>query len=157
MENQAGQANLVPLPSARPIDLVDNVTLQPPLSRRGNGPGLFIMVPKEYRGFSKGVGKRTLDPEPRQKWAEEGFAVVEVRIGSRDSSDIAQHAFNIGLDALRKLPECTSDGGVGIIGKLNCFPVGEVLGISGTLLSDQVCRVSFIKCKLISHSLRCRS
>jgi carboxymethylenebutenolidase len=126
MDNQPGQAASVTLPSAKPIPLATNVTLQPPLSRCGKGPGLLILVSKEYKGVGEDIGSSTLDPEPLQKWAEEGFAVVEVRIGRTGSSENAQEAFDIGLDALRKSPECTFDDRVGVVGKL-CFSIPEVV------------------------------
>ncbi|RDW66983.1 putative carboxymethylenebutenolidase protein [Coleophoma crateriformis] len=70
----------VALPSAKPIRLAANVTLQPPLSRRGSGPALIIFLPAAYVP-SKENNSKTLDPEPIQKWAEEGFCVIEVKTG----------------------------------------------------------------------------
>ncbi|KAF8590692.1 hypothetical protein K439DRAFT_1381726 [Ramaria rubella] len=70
----------VPLPSAPLINLERNVVLQPPLSRRGHGPGLIIFLPAlEPKSLDEtGPHKKSLDPSPVQKWAEEGFAVVGV-------------------------------------------------------------------------------
>jgi hypothetical protein len=60
-----------------------------------------------------------LDLEPIQKWAEEGFAVVEIRIitGPLPGRDVlnAPEACEKGVEALRSLPECAS--GVGVIGR----------------------------------------
>ncbi len=67
------------LPSAKPISVTADITLQPPLSRRGEGPGLLVIVPKNYTVWDVGVANKTLDAEPLQKWAEEGFAVAEVK------------------------------------------------------------------------------
>jgi carboxymethylenebutenolidase len=52
------------------------LSLQPPLSRRGKGPGL-ILVLDHYALIEWSEG--CVDPPPLQKWAEEGFAVVQVR------------------------------------------------------------------------------
>lgn len=74
----------VALPSAKPIRLSANVTLQPPLSRRGSGPALIIFLAADYISQKENSSK-TLDPEPIQKWAEEGFCVVEVKSGSNEA------------------------------------------------------------------------
>lgn len=64
-----------PLSYPAPQQVSPHVTLQRPLSRRGRGPGL-ILVLDHYASTAK--SEKHLDPEPLQKWAEEGFAVVEV-------------------------------------------------------------------------------
>ncbi|KAF7330791.1 hypothetical protein MVEN_02418300 [Mycena venus] len=70
----------VPLPSAPQLTLAEGIVLQPPLTRRGTGPGLIAFVPPDSTlnlSFKSGDNK-PLDPEPVQKWAEEGFAVVGI-------------------------------------------------------------------------------
>lgn len=67
----------VGLPSAPSINLSHNIVLQPPLSRRGSGPGIIIFLPDPAQ-LNLGNGDKPLDPEPVQKWAEEGFAVVGI-------------------------------------------------------------------------------
>jgi carboxymethylenebutenolidase len=105
--------------SAKAVSLASNVRLQTPLSRRGKGPGLLIFVPAEYNGT--GDSSKTLDPEPLQKWAEEGFAVVEIRIitGPLPVPDVlnAPEACTKAFEALRSLPQCTFDEKMGVIGK----------------------------------------
>ena len=69
----ASQTPLSLLP--QPLDISPNLKLQTPLSRRGKGPGLVLVV--DYKSVverQEGI----LDPPPLQKWAEEGFAVVQV-------------------------------------------------------------------------------
>lgn len=58
-----------------PRKISPHLTLQPPLSRRGRGPGLILVLDHYAR-----IGKsdKHLDPPPLQKWAEEGFAVAQV-------------------------------------------------------------------------------
>ncbi|KAK3949862.1 hypothetical protein QBC32DRAFT_27260 [Pseudoneurospora amorphoporcata] len=70
------------------------VTTQAPLTRRGTGPGLVLVVPPQVevdllnRGVRPHVrggeprGQETLDPEPLKKWAEEGYAVAQVTYSS---------------------------------------------------------------------------
>jgi carboxymethylenebutenolidase len=96
----------------KPVRLADNVTLQTPLSRFGKGPGLLVLVPKDYKARSTIDISKTLDPEPQQKWAEEGFAVVEVKVDPETVAD----DFKVGVAALKKLPECASYSTVGVIG-----------------------------------------
>ena len=102
-----------------PVFLAANVKLQRPLSRRGKGPGLLIFLPDQ--GHRPPASKKILDPAPLQKWAEEGFAVAEVTIGgtapfpTRDVLNV-QDACERSTAALNALPECTSDGEVGVIG-----------------------------------------
>ncbi|PGH01457.1 carboxymethylenebutenolidase [Blastomyces parvus] len=96
-----------PLPSAPPQHLSQNVTLQPPLSRRGHGPGLLLLLPSN---LVLDKTKETLDPPPLQKWAEEGYAVVEVRVRVPALDSIQQ-----GLDALKELAECDVKDKFGLI------------------------------------------
>lgn len=100
----------VPLPSAAAVTLAPNITLQPPLSRRGHGPGLLLVLPADYEEYKS--RNETLDPDPRQKWAEEGYAVVQI---TGHDEDLAI-AFKRGLDALVELPECDVKDKFGLIG-----------------------------------------
>ena len=59
-----------------PQQISPHLTLQAPLSRRGKGPGI-VLVLDHYALVEK--SERHLDPPPLKKWAEEGFAVVQVR------------------------------------------------------------------------------
>jgi carboxymethylenebutenolidase len=112
MEIDSSETTPVPLPSAKPVQLAPNVILQPPLSRRGKGPALLIITPSEYTGRdAKDV--KILDPEPLQKWAEEGFAVVEVKVGSGFQTFL--DGCETGIAALKALPECTFEGKLGVI------------------------------------------
>jgi carboxymethylenebutenolidase len=70
----------VPLPSSPPIELNRDILIQPPLTRRGIGPGLIIFLPDPSK-----LGPSTeVDPEPVMKWAEEGFAVAGVTVSGSD-------------------------------------------------------------------------
>lgn len=86
------------LPSAPIRRLGDNLVLQPPLSRRGSGPGLVLVLPASITKTT--VSPLPLDPEPVLKWAEEGFAVAAIT----PSKDIdARQTLNQALDALQAL------------------------------------------------------
>lgn len=97
--------------SAKPIPLTKNITLQTPLSRRGNGPGLIILLP-DNDSQTSAIPKKILDPEPLKKWAEEGFAVVQVRVTDVEA---VEDDCNIAIKALQELRECTSEK-LGVIG-----------------------------------------
>jgi len=64
------------------ISISDGIVLQLPLSRLGLGPGLVIFLPSPDSIEISERSRKPLDPEPIQKWAEEGFAVIGV-IGSQ--------------------------------------------------------------------------
>jgi len=63
-----GHDATVSLPSAKAFSVSPTITVQPPLSRLGAGPGLILLVPTE---LDLSPSSKTLDPPPLQKWAEE--------------------------------------------------------------------------------------
>ena len=75
------------------------------------------MVPEAYKA---GNQKKTLDPEPCQKWAEEGFVVVEVKVGADEASSTsiwgAQDVCSKSVEALNNLSERIVGGNIGVIG-----------------------------------------
>ncbi|KAL1741765.1 hypothetical protein HDZ31DRAFT_44713 [Schizophyllum fasciatum] len=104
----------VKLPSAPRVALSANASLQPPLTRRGTGPGMIMFLPHASKvqpadsgPAAEGVSvQKSLDPEPVQKWAEEGFAVAAaVDAGAPDAAWDVRAALAGGLQALRALPE----------------------------------------------------
>ena len=106
-----------PLLEFKPVQISDNVTLQTPLSRLGKGPGLILLVSRDYNSRSSTDITKTLDPEPQQKWAEEGFAVVEVKADPATIED----DFKVGVEALKKLPEAREWSTMGVIGTFSMF------------------------------------
>ncbi|KDR83485.1 hypothetical protein GALMADRAFT_235649 [Galerina marginata CBS 339.88] len=91
---------LVPLPSAPLTTLAPSIVLQPPLSRRGTGPGVVVFLP-EHVDLSTEATK-PLDPEPITKWAEEGFAVVGITAFEGLS---VEQSLKQGVDALEALEQ----------------------------------------------------
>jgi carboxymethylenebutenolidase len=102
-----------PLPSALLIRLDPNIVLQPPLTRRGSGPGLILVLPDASQLRLKN-GPRLLDPEPVQKWAEEGFAVAALTSSSLQSG--LDLALKRAIDGLLQLRELDTRDKFGIIG-----------------------------------------
>ncbi|KAF5333576.1 hypothetical protein D9611_002291 [Ephemerocybe angulata] len=84
----------VPLPNAPIRRVTDVLSVQPPLSRRGHGPGIVMFLPDDVPAAG---GQKLLDPGPVQKWAEEGFAVAFAT--ARPDLDVPQ----ILVDALNAL------------------------------------------------------
>lgn len=91
----------VPLPSAPLVILSENAVLQPPLTRRGTGPGMVIFLPPTSGLNISSEKDKPLDPKPVQKWAEEGFTVVGVTIDGSGWS--AESALNNAVNALLPL------------------------------------------------------
>lgn len=85
-----------------------HLTLQPPLSRLGKGPGLII-VADHYAPLEK--SDKSLDPDPLTKWAEEGFAVVQVLVPGKDEEFPLKKA----IEMLKGEETCTFGTGVGLI------------------------------------------
>lgn len=100
---------------SQPHHLGDRLTIQKPLSRRGRGPGLLILTPESY---TSRTDRKTLDPEPIQKWAEESFVVVNVTIPEHalkaGEADL-QACLESGIKALKSSPECTDSDKLGLI------------------------------------------
>ena len=102
-----------PLPVVKLTDLSAGLALIEPLTRKGTGPGLILLphssISKERRTeITEGV------PAPLIKWAEEGYAVVEVR---EEALGDPKAALQAALDALYKCPKCDQANAVGIVGR----------------------------------------
>ncbi|KAF2442265.1 NTF2-like protein [Karstenula rhodostoma CBS 690.94] len=106
------------IPSAPAQHLSPHLTLQPPLSRRGSGPGLILVV-DHYAQLE--VSEKSLDPPPLQKWAEEGFAVVQIKVPGKPE-DGGEFSLARGLQALRDCKQCIWGDGVGLISYVTRIP-----------------------------------
>ncbi|KAJ6189913.1 hypothetical protein N7519_004821 [Penicillium mononematosum] len=73
--------------SSAQVDLSPHVTIQPPLSRCGHGPGLILIRPLCYATCQQ--QNKTLDPEPLKKWAEESFTVAQITVDEKSAIDIS--------------------------------------------------------------------
>ena len=111
-----GEANL-PTPQVAPKNypipqqISPHLTLQPPLSRRGKGPGL-ILVLDHYALIEP--SEKHLDPPPLQKWAEEGFAVVQVLVPGK-VEDGGEFPLGRALEVLKGCEGCVFGKGVGVV------------------------------------------
>ena len=115
----------IPLPSAKPFNASDHVVIQPPLTRRGYGPALIILVPA---GLNLDGSSKTLDPPPLQKWAEEGYAVAQITVGESSFG----HELMVAFKALDRLPGCEDARKVGVI-----CEIGVVALVASALLTGR--------------------
>ena len=117
-----------------PQTISTHITLQAPLSRRGKGPGL-VLVLDHYALIER--SEKHLDPPPLQKWAEEGFAVVQLLVPGR-VDDGGEFPLKKALEVLRGCEACEFEKGVGLICKsrshllLCALALGEESSIANT-------------------------
>ena len=79
-------------------------TFQAPLSNVGVGPGMILLV--DRCSDLVDASTHSLDPPPLQKWAEEGYAVVQVHISTDQKDSLAD--FQDALKFLDEHESCTS-------------------------------------------------
>lgn len=101
-----------PLPQPHLKHLEDGLSLLPPLSRRGNGPGLIILVP-DYNTEHQLVVKDGV-PSQLLKWAEEGFAVVEIQARALSAN---KDCLSLAITTLDGCDKCDSTEKIGLVGK----------------------------------------
>lgn len=105
-----------PLSSIAPIypksqQISPHLILQPPLSRCGKGPGLVLIL--DHYALIE-ASEKHLDPPPLQKWAEEGFAVVQVLVPGK-VEDGGEFPLGRALEALKGCEKCDYGKGVGVV------------------------------------------
>lgn len=100
-----------PLPSPELTEVIPGVRLLRPLSRRGTGPGVIILGSDHHDSLAIEQGV----PSPSVKWAEEGYAVVEIQAKAfaAGKNDLVQHA----VEALQECEKCEPKDKVGLVGQ----------------------------------------
>lgn len=105
------------LPSPELTEVKPGVVFLRPLSRRGTGPGLIILT-CDYQdplAINNGV------PSPLIKWAEEGYAVVEIQaralVGGQDD------VISLALQLLTECEKCEPKNKIGLVGRSNFVPL----------------------------------
>lgn len=104
-----------PLPSPELTEVMPGVSLLRPLSRLGTGPGMIILT-HDYQdslAINEGV------PSPLVKWAEEGYAVIEIQATALTTAkgDIIKSA----VETLRDCDKCEPKDKVGLVGQCSYF------------------------------------
>ena len=95
------------------------VSLLRPLSRLGTGPGMIILTHNydDVLAIKEGV------PSPLIKWAEEGYAVIEIQAKALRTG--TGHIIKAAVEALRNCAKCEPKDKVGLVGE--CSPFQAVL------------------------------
>ncbi|CEI61264.1 hypothetical protein FVEN_g6012 [Fusarium venenatum] len=98
-----------PLPTAQLKAVRSGVSLLPPLSRRGHGPGLVVLTPtsEDLLKIEDGV------PSVLIKWAEEGYTVVQIDASAFEDGN----SVDILRDALETMRQCDKydEGNIGLV------------------------------------------
>jgi carboxymethylenebutenolidase len=95
------------VPPMKPEQIAEGVTLIRPLSRKGVGPGMILLVPNQDSETPIEIENGI--PSLRMKWAEEGYCVVEIR---PQASSSALKAAVTKLDACQ---ECEPKEKMGLV------------------------------------------
>ncbi|OAA74742.1 hypothetical protein LEL_08323 [Akanthomyces lecanii RCEF 1005] len=111
------ECNAPALPSAARVRVSRHTILQPPLSRRGTGPGLILVqhAIDVLTDAVKATDSPSLDPEPVQKWAEEGFAVAAVTLPRGAENGNFTDELIAAATALKAHNSVTSKDGLGFV------------------------------------------
>ncbi|KAH8886563.1 hypothetical protein GQ53DRAFT_727560 [Thozetella sp. PMI_491] len=98
-----------PLPTAELKELGSGLSLLPPLTRRGHGPGIILLVAdtNDQMTISEGV------PSHLVKWAEEGYTVVEIQLKALKTGAAA--ALSTAADALSGHEKCQPKEKIGLV------------------------------------------
>lgn len=102
------------LPQPQLEQLLPGVSLLLPLSRKGTGPGLILLVPdlgSSILSIENGV------PSPVIKWAEESYVVAAIGVSAFESSGKAQRILLEVTRVLIENPSCDFKSRIGLIGK----------------------------------------
>ncbi|KAF3069090.1 carboxymethylenebutenolidase [Daldinia childiae] len=116
------------------VDIYPELTIQGPLSRRGHGPGLLLLVDAE---LDLRKHEKTLDPPPLYKWAEEGFAVAQLRVTKSDKK-LLHDGIRSALSKLLALPSCDQIEKIGII---TYMPILESVVLETIEANPEICTV----------------
>lgn len=110
-------ATAPPPPPPPPIHISPHLILQAPLTTRGHGPGLILVV--DHYALLDASDKH-IDPPPLTKWAEEGFAVAQVLVPGK-VEDGGEFPLERAITELRALKGCVGEG-IGLISYLSRIP-----------------------------------
>jgi len=101
-----------PLPSAKLQILKPGLSLQPPLTRLGSGPGLILLTTPEI--YDEKVTQRDDAPTAVLKWAEEGYTVFQISAEAVGPSEI-ETVLDEALGAFDQCDACQPKDKVGLV------------------------------------------
>ncbi|KAM0229243.1 hypothetical protein ACHAPO_010138 [Fusarium lateritium] len=128
-----------PLPTPQLKAVRPGVSLLPPLSRRGHGPGLVVLTPtsEDLLKIEDGV------PSVLIKWAEEGYTVVQIDASALDDGN--------GVDILREALEIMCQCDKYDEGKIGLVDVHDVVAAAVYTNSDNLSELSSANIPLARH------
>lgn len=97
------------LPQPHLKQLRKGVSLLLPLSRRGYGPGLIILVPDHDKQLSIEDGI----PSPLMKWGEEGYVVVEIQSSALAGAE--ESFLREAINAIKVCEKCDQKEKIGVV------------------------------------------
>lgn len=91
----------------QPVQLTPTLSIHGPLTRRGGqGPGLLIIQDVTTEPHTRSL-RPTLDPEPLQKWAEEGYCVARIELP--DGHVLTEQELEQAVQALETHENCAAN------------------------------------------------
>ena len=103
-----------PLPAAKLQVLKPGVSLQPPLTRLGSGPGLILFTTDDI--YDEKLAQRDDAPTAVLKWAEEGYTVVQISAAAVEKSKI-EDLLTEAVKAIERCDACQPKDKVGVVCK----------------------------------------
>lgn len=103
----------IPVPSLK--RLAPGVILSQPLSRKGSGPGLIVIVNQSGATDDTTLRIENGVPSPLMKWGEESYTVVELL---EEAFFEGKDPISLAVSELSKAEKCEPKNAVGVIGML---------------------------------------
>jgi carboxymethylenebutenolidase len=101
----------IPVPSLK--RLAPGVILSQPLSRKGSGPGLIVIVPQSGASGDSTLRIENGVPSPLMKWGEESYTVVELL---EEAFLEGKDPISLAVSELSKAEKCEPKNAIGVIG-----------------------------------------
>ncbi|KAI9926204.1 hypothetical protein MW887_004667 [Aspergillus wentii] len=95
-------------PAPNVYEIEPGVRLLRPLSRRGIGPGMIILLPD---GSASKLILNNGVPTPSLKWAEEAYVVIEIRKSAMDRG----YTLNQAVESLTQHDQCVQHDTIGLV------------------------------------------
>lgn len=93
--------------------LAPGIVLSQPLSRKGTGPGLVVLVPRSGTADASTLRIENGVPSPLMKWGEESYIVVELL---EEAFHDGKDPISLAVSELSKLENCEPKNAIGVIG-----------------------------------------
>ena len=113
-----------PLPAPRLTQPRPGVSLLQPLSRRGVGPGLILLVPQLQQPLltiENGV------PSPLVKWAEEGYVVVALDTAALQDHEQTKDLLLCAAKLISDSECCEPNHRIGLVGTVTPRPCPSII------------------------------